>query len=100
MKRVEIAYTPQMFEEIVNRSDINILQIDVKGMEPNALFQQGFIGIIYYEEIGNNADISKEMIKAFQDIYEGAYPSSVDEAFIFVDIAKKIAKDILDKVNK
>ncbi len=99
MKRVQIAYTPQMFEEIVNRMDINILQIDVKGMEPNALFQQGFIGIIYYEEIGNNADMSEEMIKAFQDIAEGLYPSTAEEAFIFVDTAKSIANDILNKVK-
>ena len=40
MERVQIAYTPQMFEEIVNRKDINILQVDVKGIEPNAMFQQ------------------------------------------------------------
>ena len=53
MKRVQIAYTPQMFEEIVNRKDINILQVDVKGIEPNALFQQGFVGIVYYDDVDN-----------------------------------------------
>ena len=53
MKRIEIAYTTQIFEEIVNRKDIKIIQVDVKGIEPNALFQQGFIGIVYYEEINN-----------------------------------------------
>jgi len=54
MKRIEIAYTTQIFEEIVNRKDVNILQVDVKGVEQNALFQQGFIGIVYYEEIDNS----------------------------------------------
>jgi len=34
MKRVQIAYTPQMFEEIVNRKDINVIQVDVKEHEP------------------------------------------------------------------
>jgi len=65
MKKVEIAYTSQMFEEIVNRNNIEIIQVDVKGIEPNALFQQGFIGIVYYEEINNeekNDWINKEVI--------------------------------------
>ena len=99
MKKLQIAYTPWMFEEIVNRKDINILQIDVKGMEPNELFQQGFIGIIYYEEIENNYDINEEIIKALRDIAEGLYPSTAEEAFNFVDIAKKIANDVLNKIK-
>ena len=78
MKKVEIAYTPQMFEEIVNRKDIKIIQVDVKGIEPNALFQQGFIGIVYYEEINNEE--KDEWIKQEVIEYDWANEGFGDES--------------------
>lgn len=57
MRKVKIAHTIEEFEELANRKDINILQVDVKGIEPNALFQQGFVGIVYYEDISDRKNL-------------------------------------------
>ena len=35
------------------------------------------------------------MIGAIRDIADGLYPSTAEEAFMFVDIAKKMANDVL-----
>jgi hypothetical protein len=53
MKRVKIAYTVEEFEEFINRRDINILQVDVKAVEQSFMFQEGFMGIVYYEDVAN-----------------------------------------------
>jgi len=53
MKRVKIAYTVEEFEEFINSRDINILQVDVKAVEPSFIFQEGFMGIVYYEDVAN-----------------------------------------------
>jgi hypothetical protein len=53
MKRVKIAYTVEEFEEFINRRDINILQVDVKAVEQSFIFQEGFMGIVYYEDVAN-----------------------------------------------
>lgn len=39
-----------------------------------------------------------EAIKALRNIAEGLYPSNAEEAFIFTDIAKKIADDAINKI--
>ncbi len=41
-----------------------------------------------------------EMLKTLQDIADGLYPSTAEEAFIFVDIAKNMANVIIEKVLK
>lgn len=41
-----------------------------------------------------------EMLKVLQDIAEGLYPSTAEEAFIFVDIAKKMANEVIEKALK
>ncbi len=43
--------------------------------------------------------LTEEMIGAIRDIADGLYPSTAEEAFIFVDIAKKIANDVLNKLT-
>ena len=50
IKRVKIFNDIADFEEWVNRPDINILKVDIKVMEPNFAFQQGFAGIVYFEQ--------------------------------------------------
>jgi len=50
IKQVEIFNEVTDFEEFVNRPDINILKVDIKVMEPNFAFQQGFAGIVYFEK--------------------------------------------------
>jgi len=97
MKKVEIAYTPQMFEEIVNRKDIKIIQVDVKGIEPNALFQQGLIGIVYYEEVSNKEKddwINQEVIE-----YDWANEGFGDESIKRL-LNKGYEKGYSDALNK
>ena len=52
-----------------------------------------------YERGYNDAmKLTEEAIKALRNIAEGLYPSNAEEAFIFTDIAKKIADDALNKI--
>jgi len=97
MKKVEIAYTSQMFEEIVNRKDIEIIQVDVKGIEPNALFQQGFIGIVYYEEINNEE--KDEWIKQEVIEYDWGHEGFGDESVKRL-LNKGYEKGYSDALNK
>ena len=53
----------------------------------------------YFIEKFDNIYIVEEMHKALRDIAEGLYPSTAEEAFIFVDTAKKIANDVLNKIK-
>jgi hypothetical protein len=43
--------------------------------------------------------LKDEMIKSLRDIADGLYPSTAEEAFMFVDIAKKTANDVLNKLT-
>lgn len=49
VKKIEVTGSSEHFEKFVNRDDINILQIDVKGCEQSFMFQESFIAVIYYE---------------------------------------------------
>lgn len=51
MKKLKIIGQQKAFEEFVNRSDIEIIQLDVKACEQNSMFQEWFIAIIYYKEL-------------------------------------------------
>ena len=54
-----------------------------------------------YERGYNDAlKLTEEAIKALKDIAEGLYPSTAEEAFIFVDIAKKMANEVIEKALK
>lgn len=54
-----------------------------------------------YERGYNDALKSiEEAIKMLKDIAEGLYPSTAEEAFIFVDIAKKMANEVIEKALK
>ena len=43
------------FEEFVNRTDINVISVDVKVVEQNSMFQEHFAGIIFYELLTNQS---------------------------------------------
>lgn len=58
MKRVEMFSTIESFSECVNRNDISIISIDVKVVEQSINFQQGFCGIVYYDEYNEISEIS------------------------------------------
>jgi hypothetical protein len=44
-------------------------------------------------------EIEKKRLKCLKHITEGLYPSTAEEAFIFVDTAKKMANDVLNKIQ-
>lgn len=49
MKKIEVIGNAEYFEKFVNRTDIEILQIDIKGCEQSITFQESFIAVIYYQ---------------------------------------------------
>lgn len=48
MYKIKMFWYMSEFEEFVNRSDIEVKQIDIKVVEQNSTFQEGFAGIVYY----------------------------------------------------
>lgn len=53
-----------------------------------------------YERGYNDAiKLTSETTKVLRDIADGLYPSTAEEAFMFVDIAKKTANDVLNKLT-
>lgn len=61
MKKLKVTGSSKEFEEFVNREDIEILQLDVKGCEQNSQFQESFIAVIYYQNSLNPNGVSKEV---------------------------------------
>jgi hypothetical protein len=51
MKRLQLLATVADFETFVNRTDIEILQLDIKIVEPSVIFQEGFCAAVYYREL-------------------------------------------------
>jgi hypothetical protein len=39
------------FETFVNRTDVEILQVDVKAVEQSYSFQEGFSAVVFYREL-------------------------------------------------
>jgi len=50
MKKVKVLSRIKDFEDLVNREDIEVIQMDVKGCEQNIQFQESFIGVVLYIE--------------------------------------------------
>lgn len=49
MKKLQILSRIKDFEEFVNRTDIEIISLDVRGCEQSFMFQENFIAVIYYK---------------------------------------------------
>lgn len=94
MRKVEIVHSVEQLDEIVKREGINVINVDVID------FRERFIGIVYYEEPDNKPDINnKVLVKALMEISNGLYPATSEEAFMIVDIVRKIASDALSKLK-
>ena len=50
MKRVKLFVKVSDFEAFVNRTDIEILQVDVKAVELSFCFPDGFSAVVFYRE--------------------------------------------------
>ena len=51
MKKVKIFSTILDFEKFVNRTDIEVIQIDIKAVEQSSIFQECFVAVVYYKTI-------------------------------------------------
>lgn len=49
MKKVELFNTMESFEEFINRTDIEVIQVDVKVIEQSMTFQQNFAAVVFYK---------------------------------------------------
>ena len=48
MKKVQLFNTMEGFEEFINRTDIEVIQVDVKVVEQSCMFQQNFAAVVFY----------------------------------------------------
>jgi len=51
MKKIKIITSSIELEEFVNRTDIDIIQIDIKAVEQSQFAQEWFVAIIFYKEL-------------------------------------------------
>lgn len=51
MKRVKLFNKMESFEEFINRTDIEVIQVDVKVVEQSMMFQQNFAAVVFYKEL-------------------------------------------------
>ena len=54
MKKIKVTGSIKEFEKFINRHDVEIISVDVKGCEQSYMFQECFIGVIYYEDAQQN----------------------------------------------
>jgi hypothetical protein len=108
-KRIELFYTISDFESFVNRTDIKIIQVDVKGVEISHTFQQGFFAVVFYEQhfdkkiTTNHIGDVNEMIpyqKALQliDKFEGHSFMDIDSRISAFSCAKQCALIAVDEI--
>lgn len=50
MKKIKIITSSSELEQFVNRTDIEIIQMDIKAVEQNIFAQEWFIAVIFYTE--------------------------------------------------
>jgi hypothetical protein len=51
MKKVKLFVKMSEFEEFVNSTDIEVIQVDVKAVEQSFCYQEGFAAVVFYKEI-------------------------------------------------
>ena len=51
MKRVSLFSSMSEFEKFINRTDIEVLQVDIKVVEQSYMFQESFAAVVFYREL-------------------------------------------------
>ena len=98
-KRIELFYTISDFESFVNRTDIKIIQVDVKGVEPSPAFQQGFFAVVFYEQhfdkkiITNHIGDANEMMTAVESLINQVEGFCFLIPNDFIEAAKEMEKE-------
>ena len=49
MKKVQLFNKMSDFEEFINRTDIDVIQVDVKVVEQSFMFQESFAAVVFYK---------------------------------------------------
>ncbi len=49
MKKVQLFSQMSDFEEFINRTDIEVIQVDVKVVEQSYMFQESFAAVVFYK---------------------------------------------------
>ena len=49
MKKVQLFSQMSDFEEFINRTDIEVIQVDVKVVEQSYTFQESFAAVVFYK---------------------------------------------------
>lgn len=52
MKKLKIITHPDELESFVNRTDIDILNFDIKTVQQNSFAQYWFVAVVMYKELG------------------------------------------------
>lgn len=49
MKKVQLFNKMSDFEKFINRTDIDVIQVDVKVVEQSFMFQESFAAVVFYK---------------------------------------------------
>ena len=49
MKKVQLFNKMSDFEKFINRTDIDVIQVDVKVVEQSCMFQESFAAVVFYK---------------------------------------------------
>jgi hypothetical protein len=49
MKKVQLFSKMSDFEEFINRTDIDVIQVDIKVVEQSFMFQESFAAVVFYK---------------------------------------------------
>ena len=49
MKKVELFSKMSDFEEFINRTDIEVIQVDIKVVEQSCMSQESFAAVVFYK---------------------------------------------------
>ena len=56
MKKVQLFNSIESFEKFINRTDIEIIQVEVKVVEQSYMFQEYFAAVVFYRMLLNTLD--------------------------------------------
>lgn len=51
MKKIKIITNSSELEHFINRTDIEVIQLDIKAVEQSCLTQEWFVAVIFYKEL-------------------------------------------------
>lgn len=62
MKKLEIFNFMEDFESFVNRTDIEIIDVQIQVVPQLSQFQQGFAGLVYYKDLNGDMEKLKQFL--------------------------------------